>query len=1161
MKKKRNLSYQRCTGIQRAYLSVKLTFLILLMGLIDIQASDAIQDMKVSIKVTEQSVEKVLDILENTCGVKFFYQTEQVDLNRRVTVDVNQLALDEVLEMIFSSEGITYKMRNKNMVVLLPSDNVAFQQNMTITGRVSDENGESLPGVNITQKSDPSRGVITDIDGNYSIEVSGPGSVLVFSYIGFNTKEVVVGNATSYNVLLVSTITGLDEVVVTALGIKREVKAIGYAVAEVGGETISAGKDLNVMNSLSGRMAGVDISSTTAGPSGSTRMLIRGNSQLSGSNQPLYVIDGMPMDNTQLGSADKWGGYDFGDGLSSINPDDIESITVLKGPSAAALYGSRASNGVVLITTKTAEKKGIGVEITSNINAVSLLSGFDDYQTTYGQGRNGELPITEALSRNSALSAWGPKLDPNLTTPIYNGEIKPYGAKENNILSFFRTGTTIQNSASLTAAGDKANIRFSMSNMQNKDIVPNSDMSRSSFMLKGGAQLNELLSFEARANYTLENVNNRPALSDSPNNVGISLIGIPANFDQKWLGQNFKDKYGHYNDWNGNNIYRINPYWSINEMGNESYKERFMGHIQLNFDFTPWLSLQVKGGTDSYSFRMTDYSPISTPTNQSGSMEEISAKVAESNGETMLHFNKRFADVFNLSAFVGGNIMYYKSERISNVGKTQIIPDMQYIGNYTQKEVTYGFAEKQVNSVYGAINMGYNDFAYLDFTLRNDWSSTLSDDFNSYMYPSLSGSFVFSELITDRSFLSFGKLRASWAEVGGDTNPYQLSLNYHLLPTAFNDMPLGQIQSKSIPKKDLKPTRTYSWEIGTDIRFINNRFGLDLAYYNQTTEDQILSLPISKTTGYETAIVNAGEIKNSGIEAMLSANLISTSNFNWDMNITFAKNINTVVKLHPEVNEYVLAEARWAGAFVKAREGEAYGVIVGKKSKRDPNGNVIHGNGGLPEFGEEAEVLGNGVYDWTGGLSSVLAYKGVSLSFLFDVKWGADVYSMSNMFAHINGTSKNTLEGRQGWYDSEEQRKAAGKTPQEWVATNGYIGKGVINTGTEDAPVYEENTVMVNPQSYWTAFYDGSPEPFINDASFIKLRETTITYTLNKRIVNKTPFSAASLSVYGRNLWIIYSSLDNIDPESNYNNGNGQGLEYGSLPSRRTFGVSLNLKF
>lgn len=1035
----------------------------------------------------------------------------------------------------------------------------AIAQNQ-ISGKVIDfTNGQSIPGVNILIKG-TTIGTTSDIDGNYSLQVPSEEAVIVFSFIGYETREEVVAGRSVIDVSLMTDIQQLNEVVVTALGIKREKKALGYAVTQISGDEISVAKEVNLVNSLSGKVAGVDISTSTAGPSGSTRVVMRGNSQLAGSNQPLYVIDGVPMDNSQMGSAGQWGGYDLGDGISNINPSDVESISVLKGASASALYGSRASNGVILIVTKSGRgQKGVGVEFTSNFTFEKVLSKFDDYQKVYGQGRDGLIPAIN--NTNNTQAAWGAKLDPDLMVPIYNGQMKPYGLVNDNILSFFRTGTTATNTISVSTGNETSSVRFSISDLRNQDIVPETGLTRNTFLINSNVGIGKRLSVSGKVNYIKEKVDNRPALSDNANNVGLALIGIAPNFDQQWLSEGYKDEFGNYEDWNGN-IFRINPYWSINEISNYSDRDRIIGFLQLNYDFTDWLSLQVRGGTDFYNFRFTNFSPRGTPVWETGALEEINRNVVESNYEALLKFERSFGEDFFTTAFVGGNIMNSQSETFSQVGSDIVLEDVEKITNFNDQRNSYGFYEKQINSVYGAIQTGYKDTYFVDATFRNDWYSTLRKGLNSYFYPSVSGSFVFSNLLPQNIPLSFGKLRASWAAVGGDLEPYQLNLAYGLKDFSLLGRPLGEIANTSIPNLDLKPTRTYSYEFGTNLRFFQNRIDLDFTYYNTRTINQILRLTVPSTSGYNTAVINAGEITNKGIEVMLSGTPVRTDNFSWDVTVNYSKNINNVVELHEEVKDYLLANARWAGAAVMAREGEPYGAIIGRRPLRDPNGNVIHNDAGLPTYGESQEVLGTGVYEWLSGVTNTYTYKGFRLSALVDIKVGADVYSMSNAIAHANGTAEATLEGRDEWYASEEARLAAGIAPGAWESTGGFIGDGVINTGTAENPEYVENTIYVNPQSYWSSTFgdNASPEPFIYDATYAKLRELTLGYTLPSKLLGNTPIESVTLSFVARNLFILYSNIPNVDPESSYNNGNGQGFEYGSIPSRRSFGFSLNVK-
>lgn len=1040
-----------------------------------------------------------------------------------------------------------------NIALLNAQNNI-----ITLLGNVKSTEGESLIGASVVE-SGTSNGTITDVNGNFTLKVSKD-AILNISYVGMKSITVSVNGNSRIDIVMEDMEKNLGEVVVTALGMKRERKALGYAISEIGANNLTAGREGNPIAALSGKVAGVDISQTTAGASGSTRVLIRGNSELSGDNSPLYVVDGVQIDNTQLGSAGKWGGYDLGDGLSSISPSDIESVTVLKGPSASALYGSRATHGVVLITTKLASKRksSLGIDFSTEYNSVSLLTKLDDYQRVYGQGKNGSIPANILDAQGTSQVAWGAKMDENQQSLIYNNTLKDYGNKENNIMSFFRSGGSFSNSLALSGGSGGNNFRISVSDVRHKDVVPNSDMSRTTFMIRGASKLGNKISIEGRVNYSIEKVNNRPGLSDAPSNIGNALNGLAPNFDQKWLNESYKDEYGRYTDWN-RSIYRINPYWVINEMKNNSEKNRVMGYLLFNYKPTKNITLQIKPSTDFFNFKALEFEPIYTPTSPTGKIGVTNRNVSETNVEGMIRYDQRFGNI-SLNTFVAGNLRYYKDSYLYNSGEGQVVDKIVSISNYRIKRVLPIEKRKQVNSIYGAVNLGYKDFLYLDLTLRNDISSTLSPNNRSYLYPSISSSLIFTSLINiNKKILSFGKIRGSFAIVGGDTDPGQLDLLYGISQYTINGLPMLSIQSAATPNKNLRPTKTRSFEVGTELRFIDGRINLDMTYYYQSTIDQILRMSTPVSSGYNYALINAGEIRNKGFEFSLTGDIVNTKDFTWNTNFNFSINRNEVVKLHPQIKNYELAQARWAGGYIYASEGQPYGVIVGKGFQRDPNGNVIYKNG-LPLYDANVKVLGNGVYDFKIGFGQTFTYKGISLSALFDMKWGAKLFSMSSMMSHQNGTSMATLEGREEWYASEQARIAAGATAENWTPTGGYLGEGVKNIGTEANPEYVKNDVYVDPQIYWSNVSTNTPEPFIMDASFIKLREMNLSYSLPQSILKNTPFVSVSISLYGRNLWILYNKLKNIDPESNYNNGNGQGLEYGSLPSRKTFGVGINVK-
>lgn len=1044
------------------------------------------------------------------------------------------------------------------------------QAQKNITGNVTSVNGETLPGVNVAVKG-TTNGTITDIDGNFSLTVQEE-DVLVISFIGYKAEEMSVAGQLSFSITLKEDVTDLSEVVVTALGIKRDKKALGYSVTEVKADEIAKNGEMNPISSLAGKVAGVNVTQTSAGPSGSKRVVIRGISELEGSNQPLYVIDGVPVDNSSMGQADEMGGFDLGDGTSDLNPEDIESISVLKGASASALYGSRAMNGVILITTKSGTKgqKGLGIDFNSSITVDQVSTRLDDYQTTYGQGSNGLLP-REGQPANNITSAWGPKLDPSIMISQQDGNEYPYALVDENVQGFFRLGKTYNNSIALSSGNEKGSMRFSYTNVHNQDIIPNSGLNRNTFNLRGITELNKFMELDAKATYITEKVKNRPAMTDDVTNIGNGLMGIVPNFDQAWL-QTYTDENGNYIDYTGND-YRANPYWTLNETFNESNKHRFVGFASLNITLTNALKLRLKSGVDRYDTKFVNFYNKNTPTKAGGVYQEINTAAEEVNYEALLSYTKNFGD-WDLSASVGGNIMKNKIQT-NNITGTEIVePGMASIINFTNVEVLPSEYKREIQSVYGFAQLGYKNFAFLDVTGRNDWSSTLPMKNNSYFYPSVSGSFIFTDAADlNLPWFTYGKVRASWAQVGSDTDPYRLALTYGLTGKSYNGMATGAILEDFVPNPELLSQTTTSWEVGTDLRFLNNTVGLDFTYYEQSTDDQILNVELPVVSGYKNAVLNSGVLENKGIELQLNVKPF-TGDFEWDIIVNYTKVWNTVKSLHEKVDVYTIANARWSGVSVVALEGEEFGQIIGRAYKRDPHGNIVHdADTGMPIASDTPEVIGSILPDWTGGMINTFSYKSFSLKAALDVRIGGDIYSITNRGMMDGGTHGITEAGREGFLDwasrNDDTRNAwidEGNNPDDYEQLPmdmGFVGQGVKMVGVDGDgnEIYEENDVITNPQTYWRHTATDIPESNVYDASYIKIRDLSLGYNVPNKFLNNTPIQALTISVIGRNLFTLYKNVPNIDPESNYNNGNGQGLEYGSLPTRRHYGFNLNIKF
>ena len=1024
------------------------------------------------------------------------------------------------------------------------------QQSNKVIGTVKDEFGPVI-GASVVEKG-TSNGVVTDLNGKFSLNVK-PGATLIISFVGYKQQEVKAGNV-PLNIVLEEDSKMLGEVVVTALGIKRERKALGYGVAEVQGEALTKAKETNVINSMAGRVPGLVVTQTAGGASGSSRVILRGSTEMTGNNQPLYVIDGVPLDNTNFGSAGTYGGFDLGDGISSVNPDDIESMSVLKGPAASALYGSRASHGVILITTKKANKDKISVEYNGTMTFDTQLAKWDDVQQIYGMGSNGTYPINAVSNTNMS---WGAKADGTNMLKYFDGVERPYLIVPDNTSQFFRTGFTATNSAIIGVNNGKTGIRFTYTDMRNKDIVPKTHMSRDIFNLRANTTAGKF-DLDFSANYTREDVKNRPALGDSKSNIGKNLMTLATTYDQEWL-KTYQDANGEYSNWNGMDPYNVNPYWDVYKNSNNSKKDQFRFNGKVVWNITQHLKVQGTAGAELNWFTFEDYKAPTTPGYESGYLQNNNFRNRMYNFELLALYNNSWGD-FDFNATLGGNLYKVNNQTIVTTAKDMKIRDVVALMSFNEVSVEPYSYRKQINSVYGAVNLGWKHMLYFDATLRGDQSSTLPISNNMYIYPSFSGSFVFSELLKLGDKLPYGKVRMSWAQVGSDTDPYQLGLVYTKSKFAYPGYTIGYISNGTIPNKDLKPTKTNSFEMGLELKFLKNRIGLDFTYYSQLSKNQIMGMASSSTSGYGYRLINAGEIENKGVEIALNTRPIQTKDFSWDLNFNFSKNSNKVKKLVDDMDMFELEKATWLDVQVAAKVGENFGSIVGPDFQRNENGDIlIDPSTGLPMYDKSNHVLGNASWDWTGGVYTNFSYKNISLSAVFDVKVGADLYSMSARAAHETGKSMATLEGREAWYKSEEARQAAGyaKDSPDWIPTGGFIAPGVIDNGDG---TYRENDIVINPEKYWMSVCRNAPSMFIYDNSYVKCREITLSYTLPKAWL-KNVVDGLTISFVARNPFIVWKNIPNIDPDSNYNNTTGMGMEYGSLPSRKSYGFNVNVKF
>ncbi|WP_304236962.1 SusC/RagA family TonB-linked outer membrane protein [Jiulongibacter sediminis] len=1025
-----------------------------------------------------------------------------------------------------------------NVLLLLVSTTMAWAQSKTIQGTVKDSGGELLYGVNVTVKG-TTAGTITNAQGEYTIAAS-EGQTLTFSYIGFASQDILVGNQTTINVTLAEDANALGEVVVTAFGIAKDKKSLGYSVTQVDGDKFTESRTANLGNALTGKVAGVNVSAPTTGAAGSSRVVIRGGSSLSGNDQPLYVINGVPMDNTNQGSAGLWGGNDNGDGLASINPDDIENISVLKGNSASALYGSRASNGVILITTKSGKgTKGLGISFNSNYTMDKAID-LTDLQTEYGLGADGLAPTTQVQAFDNGNSSWGAPLN-GQSVVQWDGVSRPYSATGEGLNDFYRTGNSWTNTMALAGGNEIGNFRFSGSNLQNNDIMPNSGFDRTTFNANLNGKFGKV-DLAVSGQYSKEDAKNRPRLSDSPGNGNYSIITKPSTLsfadmmgDPDKLGATENGTELQYQS----NIYQQNPYWAAYQFFRLDTKNRFFGNASVTYNITDWLYVRGRLGTDYISARFESTEPYGTAYKTTGDYNLTNRSIREDNADLFVGFNKEFGKI-SVDALVGGNRMRRSNESARIGGNGLNVPFFGSVTNVSNQTYSYGLSEFGINSIFGSANIGFDNILFLNITGREDKFSTLSPENNSVFYPSVGLSFAFSDAIPNRpNWLTFGKARISYAQVGGGApNPYTNNLTYALQGYDHNGAVLGNINNGSIPNAALSPFVSTELEVGLDMRFFQNRFGIDFAYYNRRTVDDILNTSISGTSGYGSTSINIGELTNNGVELLINATPVKSSAFTWDMSLNFARNISNVVSLgtnaQGEPIEFLnLEEARSRQERIRHYVGQQLGVIAGYRH-RTINGQKVYDANGYPVRGD-FEMLALGRHPISAGLSNTLAYKNLSLSFLIDMRQGGSMMSGTNLGLYGVGLHKGTLEGR----------------------ANGLTISGVTTNG-------EARTWNIAPSevdNYYNQYNDIT-EYMVYDASFGKLRELSLGYRIPAKILEKTPLSSLKLSAVGRNLALLWSNVPNIDPESGYTiSGAAQGLEYFSMPSTRNLGFNLSASF
>jgi TonB-linked SusC/RagA family outer membrane protein len=1032
---------------------------------------------------------------------------------------------------------------------------VAWAQERTVTGRVtSSDDGSPIPGVNVVVKG-TTAGTVSDVDGKYSISASND-ATLVFSFIGLISQEIAVGSRSTVDVQMAQDVQQLTEVVVTAFGIEKEKRSLGYAVQDVGGDQITTARETNLVNSLSGRVAGVQITNSSGSIGSSARIVLRGASSLTGNNQPLFVVDGIPINNTNYAAAtdglavDGSGGADRPNGAAEINPDDIESISVLSGPNAAALYGSRASNGVILIKTKSGKgTKGIGISVNSSATFERPLR-LPSYQNSYGGGYNENYysGFNGTTDSGGEDESWGPPLDKGLEFiqwNSFNGQPLPWVSRPDNVKNFFETGKTFTNNVSISGGGEKASFRLSLTNLDQKGILPNNKLNRKTIAFNSSLDVTSKLKAEASINYVKSFSDNITGGGYDNNNPMQQFtwfqrqVDLEAHKDFKNLplAQPGTSAEGTPATWNTN--YNNNPYWVLHNNTQGFDKDRFYGNIRLSYAFTDWLSLSARTGTDFFTDLFVIKRAKGSNDFPNGFYQETDRTWYETNSDILLTANKEINDDFKIGASVGGNLMRQVHARNRIEAPELEIPGVYNVNNSRIAVVADQLDEqKEIHSAYGTVDLSFRDFFFLNVTGRNDWSSTLPASNNSYFYPSVSASIDLTSAFNMQSEqISYAKIRGGWAKVGADTDPYKLQ-NVYAFFDKWNGSLIEPTVSNTLLNPNLKPEMITSYEIGLDLGLLSNRLTLNATYYNKRSIDQIVPVSLSGSTGYTSFQVNAGEMTNKGLEISLNGTPVKLDGgFTWDIGVNFTRNRNEVVKL-AEGLEALNLGTYW-NSQILARPGEAYGVIWGTDYQRDPEGRIIH-EGGVPLRDNTSKVLGNSNPDWLGGLNNTFSYKGLYLNVLIDAKIGGDIYSMTNAWGRYSGVLEETLIGRE----------------------SGIIGDGVKVVGSDEAgnPVYAENDVVVSAQRYnHAAFGNSIVAGSVFDASYVKLRQLAIGYTLPNSLFGNLPFKKVTFSIIGRNLALLHSNVPHIDPETSFSNGNATlGLEHAQTPSTRSVGFNLN---
>ncbi|CAL1519000.1 SusC/RagA family TonB-linked outer membrane protein [Chitinophaga sp. MM2321] len=1108
---------------------------------------------------------QILTELETRFNVSFNYASSQLE-NKFVDNKFERVAggnMETYLTKMLTPLGLqAVKLSDRDYAIKASGADVkavAKAVDQLVKGHIIDDKGTPVPGVSVHEKG-TTNGTATDENGNFSINVTGNNAVLVFRSVGYLTKEQVVGSG-SMQVQLSTDIHSLNDVVVTALGIKRDEKALGYSIGTLRGDEVSTVKEVNIANALSGKVTGVNVRSTSSDPGGTSLVTIRGQSSLTGYNQPLYVVDGIPIAPAVRTPTQPVGQVvvDYGSTISDINPDDIASISVLKGASASALYGSRALNGVILITTKSGSgvTKGLGVSVNSSA-IFDQPTLFPLFQNQFGSGDR------EGSEETISDATWGPRLDIGTKHVQWNSPLDANGnpiptdwvSYPDRVKDFFRTGSTFTNNIAVTGNNKDGSFRLSFTNLKNEGIIPNTDLKRNTLNLAAGYNLSSKIKVSTNIGYTKNSSGNRPTFNRG--SVSNIVYTTTPNVDIQqlrnyWLpGKEGLEQFSHVPGSTDN------PYLVAYEFINGYDRDRMMGNVQIDIELTKNLTLMGRTGMDLYSESRESKRPFGSVRNATGAYAIGTEFFREQNTDFLLTYKKEVNTDFSFSVSAGANRMNQLGKSTNQKTESLVIPGLYNISNAKAGTVLNGSGQstKRINSVYGMGQVSFRNYAFLDLTARNDWSSTLPASNNSYFYPSAALSLIVSDMLGIKSdALSFAKLRASWAQVGGDTDPYNLYNTFNF-GQDWNDVKLANI-SNALKNNKLKPLIATSHEFGADVRFLKGRIGVDFTYYSTINRNQILNIPVTSASGYTSMVTNAGKIGNKGIEIGLNATPVAGA-FRWDLQLNYSRNRNKIIELMDGLTNYQVGGAE--GIRFQVKEGAEMGDMYAQAWETVPDGEfkgepLLASDGTYQQINEYSKI-GNYNPDFMIGFTNTFSYKGFTLNLLLDWRQGGNFFSYVAKNLLSDGRTMTTVNGRDPksggltWIDSDNNHRTDG------MILHGYI---------EESPgKYVPNTNVTDPENYYGEYYWSFNGRSTFDASYVKLREASLTYNFSKKTLGRIPLGNLSVSLIARNLFTWTAAEQGYDPETAMTISNGSfspGVTSWGLPYTRSYGCKIGFNF